>query len=164
MKNHLIFAFAFFTVILFANQSPADDFTYFSTTLSKDYIKQGGSSSDKIEIKINLYTRINPLKKNDSISSTWKIHSRACKFFKRRGWTVRDPFFEASDAGSILSVTAPFACTYSDAWPITKYSLRSSKESESCVDVSEIAKKYGGGGHSNAAGFTLPTFDISLKG
>ena len=36
----MIFAFAIFVVVLFADQSPADDFTYFNTTLCKDYIKQ----------------------------------------------------------------------------------------------------------------------------
>lgn len=103
MKNYIIFAFAIFSVVLFADNSQADDLTYFNTTLCKDYIKQGSSESDKTEIKINLYTRINPdgLKKKDGLSRTWGIHRRACKSFKRRGWTVCDPFFEASDAGSI---------------------------------------------------------------
>ena len=36
---------------------------------------------------------------------------------------------------------------------ITKVSLRAFHES---VDVSEIAKNFGGGGHKKAAGFTLP--------
>jgi len=35
----------------------------------------------------------------------------------------------------------------------TKVSLRAFHET---VDVSEISKKFGGGGHKKAAGFTLP--------
>jgi len=34
-------------------------------------------------------------------------------------------------------------------------SLRSDKDNPSAVDVSEVAKKFGGGGHKNAAGFTV---------
>lgn len=39
-----------------------------------------------------------------------------------------------------------------------QYSLRSNGD----LDVSEIAKKYGGGGHKNAAGFQLPYMLLSL--
>lgn len=60
---------------------------------------------------------------------------------------------------------APFSLTYHQqdnyAW---KYSLRSHKERG--VDVSVLAKTYGGGGHKNAAGFILrspPTLLGRLK-
>lgn len=43
----------------------------------------------------------------------------------------------------------------------TFFSLRSS---DSQVDVSEIAKKFGGGGHRNAAGISLSTLSITLPG
>lgn len=62
------------------------------------------------------------------------------------------PFFMASDAGNIMSVGEPFAATYFDGSDgLRKWSLRSQPEG---VDVSEIAKRFGGGGHRNAAGFS----------
>lgn len=62
----------------------------------------------------------------------------------------------ASDVGNVLAKRSNngIGCTYFtniDAGVI-KYSLRSVGD----VDVSAIAKKFGGGGHKNAAGFELP--------
>lgn len=49
---------------------------------------------------------------------------------------------------------APFAATYYDRGDGSRtYSLRSEDKRE---DVSAIAKRYGGGGHRNAAGFEVP--------
>lgn len=48
---------------------------------------------------------------------------------------------------------APFAASYSDQGTARGYSLRSRDDR---ADVSEIAKKFGGGGHRNAAGFGVP--------
>jgi len=63
------------------------------------------------------------------------------------------PFHMASDIGNIMSVGQPFAATFfitaEGNW---QYSLRSQKDG---MDVSAIAKKLGGGGHRNAAGFTI---------
>lgn len=63
------------------------------------------------------------------------------------------PGMYASEAGAILSEGYPFAITYWDRNDCTSFSLRSSKDG---LDVSEIAKKFGGGGHKHAAGFTIP--------
>lgn len=63
------------------------------------------------------------------------------------------PYMLASEAGHILSKDAPFAATYFDTEDGRQFSLRSA---EYGVDVSEIAKKYGGGGHKHAAGFRVP--------
>lgn len=50
--------------------------------------------------------------------------------------------------------SAPFAAVYYDrANGVRTYSLRSE---DSRVDVSAVAKRYGGGGHRNAAGFEVP--------
>lgn len=68
------------------------------------------------------------------------------------------PHFMASDAGHILAQGEPFAACYSDTPKGRVFSLRSLPEG---LDVSEIAKQYGGGGHRNAAGFTVP-FDHEL--
>lgn len=48
---------------------------------------------------------------------------------------------------------APFAACYSDQGKARGYSLRSQDGRQ---DVSDIARKFGGGGHRNAAGFGVP--------
>ncbi|MDT8281461.1 MAG: DHHA1 domain-containing protein [Gammaproteobacteria bacterium] len=61
-----------------------------------------------------------------------------------------------SDAGNIMSAGEPFAACYWDHANGRSFSLRSrDDESVPGVDVAEIAKKYGGGGHRHAAGFTV---------
>jgi len=62
------------------------------------------------------------------------------------------PYAFASDAGNIMCQGHPFAVTFYDTPTHRKYSLRSTDAGE---DVSEIAKKFGGGGHRNAAGFSM---------
>jgi oligoribonuclease NrnB/cAMP/cGMP phosphodiesterase (DHH superfamily) len=59
-----------------------------------------------------------------------------------------------SDAGHIMSIGEPFAACYWDHPHGRSFSLRSSEEG---IDVAEVAKKYGGGGHKKAAGFTVKT-------
>lgn len=64
------------------------------------------------------------------------------------------PMF-ASKAGHILAQGQLFAATYYETKERVIYSLRSEKNG---LDVSEIAKDFGGGGHKHAAGFSLPLF------
>lgn len=69
-----------------------------------------------------------------------------------RVWVCNAPFFFASDLGHMMGHDMPFAATYYDRSDGKRvWSLRSSPNG---VDVSEIAKRYGGGGHEHAAGFT----------
>lgn len=66
------------------------------------------------------------------------------------------PWSMASDAAHLLMESysdAPFAAAYFDNGSSRTYSLRSTDER---MDVSEIARRYGGGGHRNAAGFAIP--------
>lgn len=63
------------------------------------------------------------------------------------------PYTMASDAGHILSEDYPFAACYYDTPQGRVFSLRSRPAG---VDVSEIARRYGGGGHRHAAGFRVP--------
>jgi len=77
------------------------------------------------------------------------------------------PYTLTSDAGHLMCgpyaspnlqgemVTPPFAACYWDTPDGRVFSLRSD-DSQGGADVSEIAKSYGGGGHKNAAGFTMP--------
>lgn len=62
------------------------------------------------------------------------------------------PYTLTSDAGHRMAQGQPFAACYWDTPQGRVFSLRSTDEG---IDVSEIAKQYGGGGHRNASGFTV---------
>lgn len=70
---------------------------------------------------------------------------------------VNVPYHYASDMAHALLTRfpgSPFtACWFRRGDGMIQYSLRSE---DSRLDVSEIAKKFGGGGHRNAAGYQLP--------
>jgi oligoribonuclease NrnB/cAMP/cGMP phosphodiesterase (DHH superfamily) len=67
---------------------------------------------------------------------------------------VNAPPWMASEIGNILAVGHAFAATYYDtASGKRSFSLRSEA---SGADVSEIASRFGGGGHAHAAGFAMP--------
>lgn len=63
------------------------------------------------------------------------------------------PYIHVSDAAHKLTIGEPFAGCYWDTPKGRVFGLRST---DAGVDVSEIAKQYGGGGHRNASGFTIP--------
>lgn len=62
------------------------------------------------------------------------------------------PYTLTSDAGDKLAKDEPFAACYWDTPQGRVFSLRSTDEG---VDVSQVAKQYGGGGHRNASGFRV---------
>lgn len=62
------------------------------------------------------------------------------------------PYTLTSDAGHSLAKGEPFAGCYWDTSAGRVFSLRST---DNGIDVSEIAKLYGGGGHRNASGFRM---------
>lgn len=62
------------------------------------------------------------------------------------------PYIHVSDAGHLLCKGEPFAGCYWDTPAGRVFGLRSSDDG---LDVSAIAKQYGGGGHRNAAGFKV---------
>lgn len=68
-------------------------------------------------------------------------------------WAASLPYTLTSDAGHLMAKGEPFAACYWDTPEGRVFSLRSTDEG---LDVSEIAKQYGGGGHRNASGFRLP--------
>lgn len=70
------------------------------------------------------------------------------------------PYTLTSDAGHLLAKEGnePFAGCYWDTPEGRVFSLRST---ENGLDVSEIAKQYGGGGHRNASGFRLSYQDAA---
>lgn len=62
----------------------------------------------------------------------------------------------ASEAGNMMlemMPSSPFAVTYYDDAKLRRFSLRSTPNN---LDVNEIAKQFGGGGHREAAGFKVP--------
>lgn len=67
------------------------------------------------------------------------------------------PYTMTSDAGHQLAQGEPFAACYWDTPAGRVFSLRSTDDG---LDVAEIAKQFGGGGHKHAAGFRLGYDDI----
>lgn len=65
------------------------------------------------------------------------------------------PYTLVSDAASHMAAGEPFAGCYWDTPRGRVFGLRSVPDGG--LDVSDIAKLYGGGGHKHAAGFTVPT-------
>lgn len=68
------------------------------------------------------------------------------------------PYTLTSDAGHTLAKNEPFAACYWDTPSGRVFSLRST---DNGLDVSEIAKQYGGGGHKHASGFRVSFYKAS---
>lgn len=68
------------------------------------------------------------------------------------------PYTLTSDAGHELAKGHPFAGCYWDTPDGRVFSLRSQDDG---VDVSEVAKQYGGGGHAHASGFRVKYTDLA---
>lgn len=74
--------------------------------------------------------------------------------------TLNANYTYGSDTAAILAVGQPFSAYF---W-INKdgecvFGLRSDANNSESVDVAEIAKSYGGGGHKNASGFRIASLD-----
>lgn len=63
------------------------------------------------------------------------------------------PYTLSSDAGHIMGKGEKFAACYYDTPKSRCFSLRSAPDG---MNVSEVARVYGGGGHRHAAGFEVP--------
>lgn len=66
--------------------------------------------------------------------------------------SVNSPIFHSVLGNRLVEKRPPFAIVWSEQPGERRVSLRSVGD----VDVAEIAKKYGGGGHKNASGFEWP--------
>lgn len=75
---------------------------------------------------------------------------------------VNAPGYVASEVAGELAEKASFAGTYTIDGEMAYWSLRS--RGDYGVDVSEIAKWFGGGGHKNAAGFRIPLTRMVSEG
>ena len=78
-------------------------------------------------------------------------HAEICRFGDYR-FPVLNATLLISEIGEALGKTAPFAAMYFVRGDEKVWSLRSDGK----VDVSAIAKEFGGGGHRGAAGFRTP--------
>lgn len=89
-----------------------------------------------------------PVKVKD-ISGNW--HDAT---YDKQGLAANCPPFLVSDLGHELATESETfgLCWYMDAQGVVNCSLRSNGD----YDVSAIAKSFGGGGHKNSAGFTVP--------
>jgi oligoribonuclease NrnB/cAMP/cGMP phosphodiesterase (DHH superfamily) len=68
-------------------------------------------------------------------------------------WVANLPYTLTSDAGNLMARGEPFAACYWDTPKGRVFSLRSTDDG---LDVSAIAKSYGGGRHVHASGFQKP--------
>jgi oligoribonuclease NrnB/cAMP/cGMP phosphodiesterase (DHH superfamily) len=92
-------------------------------------------------------------KHNKDIRELLPVVTRKMRIFGHVVPVANLPYSFSSDAGNILAAAAPFAACYWDTPAGRVFSLRSRPDGE---DVSAIAAAFGGGGHKNAAGFTVP--------
>lgn len=69
-------------------------------------------------------------------------------------------YFFSSDAGHIMSKGEHFAACYWDTPDGRVFSLRSE---DGGMDVSEVAAKFGGGGHEHAAGFKVELINYDVE-
>lgn len=102
------------------------------------------------------------VEKGESIQS---YRDSVIEFIKKNAWVQKDwrgyenipvancPRIFASEVLNDLAVGHPFAVSYHDKGNKKEWSLRSIKGLPTSFDVSEVAKKFGGGGHAEAAGF-----------
>ncbi len=96
-------------------------------------------------------------KQAKDISEMLRVTTRPMKIDGHLILAANLPYTLASDAAHELAKGEPFGAVYYDTKEGRCFALRSDKDGG--VDVSVIAKKFGGGGHKNAAGFTVP-FDV----
>jgi oligoribonuclease NrnB/cAMP/cGMP phosphodiesterase (DHH superfamily) len=74
------------------------------------------------------------------------------KFEGKKIYALNCPYYFADDLGHILAMkTHSFALLWNESGARIRVSLRA----EGNVDVSKIAKKYGGGGHKKSSGFSF---------
>jgi hypothetical protein len=75
------------------------------------------------------------------------------KFEGRKIYALNCPYYFADDLGHELALKTH---TFALLWNETGGRIRCSLRSNGKIDVAKIAKKYGGGGHRRASGFSFP--------
>ena len=100
-------------------------------------------------------------KHHKDVAELVKVTQRAMVIGDRRMPVANVPYTLTSDAGHLMAQGQLFAACYWDTPEGRVFSLRSTEDG---MDVSEIAKQYGGGGHKHAAGFKVPFDQLAEKG
>lgn len=99
-------------------------------------------------------------KHHKDIAELVKVCKRRMRIGDVEVWAASLPYTLTSDAGHLMAKGEPFAACYWDTADGRVFSLRSQ---DNGADVSEIAKRYGGGGHVHAAGFKVPrTHELAM--
>jgi oligoribonuclease NrnB/cAMP/cGMP phosphodiesterase (DHH superfamily) len=117
--------------------------------------------SAKMELESSSYSRllmdgmaINRYK--ESVTKVILQTSHKLKILGLNIDAINSPYFQ-SELGATLCLGKPYACVYSWDGDQYRFSLRSDPNG---LDVAEIAKTFGGGGHAKAAGFTVPSLEV----
>jgi len=101
---------------------------------------------------------------HDTIVSSLVEQAEPCELNRQQGLVVNcSPHFSSDVGHELALISGTFGATWQqEPGGEVKWSLRSNGD----YDVSAIAKSFGGGGHKNAAGFTLkaPTEDVTKLG
>lgn len=90
--------------------------------------------------------------KTKDLKSILKVSQRRMFILGHNVPVCNAPHMYSSEGGHLMGAGEPFAATYSDLPDGRKFELRSAEDG---MDVSDIAKRYGGGGHKHAAGFKI---------
>lgn len=124
---------------------------------AREVIQEGRELLEEYQAQVHdycLYAEVIPAAKDTEGETIYSTLYEA-PILEESYLLVRDVAGEyASDVGNELATMSPsgIGITYfTQPDGVTKYSLRSIGD----VDVSAIAKKFGGGGHKNAAGYTI---------
>lgn len=121
----------------------------FLTTNGLDNLRSRGAA-----IRGFLQLQMEKITKRSCIET--KLHAALGGFDVR---IINAPFFLVSDLGENLAIDRPFAAVFQvvtgshDGEARVRVSLRSSRINPEASDVSEIARRFGGGGHRNSAAF-----------
>ena len=91
-------------------------------------------------------------KHHKDISELVKVCRRRMVIGGHRVWVASLPYTLTSDAGHLMAKGEPFAACYWDTEDGRVFSLRSQ---DGGIDVSDVAKQYGGGGHARSSGFKV---------
>lgn len=96
------------------------------------------------------------------VNSLIQTNASEIDFANHRVLIANIPTLYASEAGNKLAENRAFAITYDDQLSrgVREFSLRSHKDYG--IDVSEIARAFGGGGRRNAAGFSVPINAVEM--
>lgn len=134
----------------FSREIAANIFSYEYTFKNWDWIADELNAPMGVST-IGLEGRAIERKHHKDVAELVRTSKRRMVIGGHEVWCANLPYTLTSDAGNLMAKGAEFAACYWDTPDGRVFSLRSVGD----FDVSEIAKKYGGGGHKNAAGFRL---------